>query len=74
MDKREAITAVNLGPVVSVLTWVMTASVLLAVGIKLTLSSLIPKRRNKEDVALCLATVRNQIWDIPIPGKYADII
>ncbi|KAI6081283.1 hypothetical protein F4821DRAFT_249690 [Hypoxylon rubiginosum] len=56
MDKREAITASNLGPVVSLLTWIMAAAVLIAVGIKFTLSSIIPRKRNREDVALFLAT------------------
>ncbi|OTA98289.1 hypothetical protein M426DRAFT_28588 [Hypoxylon sp. CI-4A] len=57
MDKRETITASNLGPIVSLLTWIMTATVLLAVAIKFTLSSIIPGRRNSEDVALILATI-----------------
>ncbi|KAI0874237.1 hypothetical protein GGS24DRAFT_516800 [Hypoxylon argillaceum] len=56
MDKREAITASNLGPVVSVLTWIVEASVIIAIGIKFTLSSIIPSKRNREDVALFLAT------------------
>ncbi|KAI1390833.1 uncharacterized protein F4822DRAFT_164400 [Hypoxylon trugodes] len=55
MDKREAITASNLGPVVSLLTWIMAASIITAVGIKFTLSSLVLKRRNREDIALFLA-------------------
>ncbi|KAI1455325.1 hypothetical protein F4805DRAFT_436384 [Annulohypoxylon moriforme] len=57
MDKREAITEDNLGPVVSLLTWIMAAAVIIAVGIKFTLSSIIPGKRNREDVALFLATV-----------------
>ncbi|KAI0183319.1 hypothetical protein EV127DRAFT_517065 [Xylaria flabelliformis] len=56
MEKREAITASNLGPVVSVLTWIVEASVLIAIGIKFTLSSIIPGKRNREDLALFLAT------------------
>ncbi|KAI1121350.1 hypothetical protein F5Y10DRAFT_288532 [Nemania abortiva] len=56
MEKREAITASNLGPVVSILTWIVEASVLIAVGVKFTLSSIIPGKRNREDVALFLAT------------------
>ncbi|KAI3335886.1 hypothetical protein F4824DRAFT_510456 [Ustulina deusta] len=56
MDKREAITGSNLGPVVSVLTWIVEASVVIAVGIKFTLSSVIHDKRNREDVALFLAT------------------
>ncbi|KAI1748112.1 hypothetical protein F4782DRAFT_383549 [Xylaria castorea] len=56
MEKREAITASNLGPVVSVLTWIVEASVVIAVGIKFTLSSIIPGKRNREDIALFLAT------------------
>ncbi|TGJ88084.1 hypothetical protein E0Z10_g641 [Xylaria hypoxylon] len=56
MDKREPITASNLGPVVSVLTWILEAAVVIAVGIKFTLSSIIPGKRNREDVALFLAT------------------
>ncbi len=58
MDKREAITGSNLGLVVSVLTWIVEASVVIAVGIKFTLSSVIHDKRNREDVALFLATVR----------------
>ncbi|KUJ16113.1 uncharacterized protein LY89DRAFT_75073 [Mollisia scopiformis] len=57
MDKREAITASNLGPVVSLLAWIMVASVLIAVGIKFTLSSVILRRWITEDIALALATV-----------------
>ncbi|KAJ8128325.1 hypothetical protein O1611_g5308 [Lasiodiplodia mahajangana] len=53
---REAVTASNLGPIVSILTWIIEASVIIAVGIKFTLSSVIPRKRNKEDVALFLAT------------------
>ncbi|CAJ2502291.1 Uu.00g096850.m01.CDS01 [Anthostomella pinea] len=56
MDKREAITASNLGPVVSLLTWIMGASILLAVGIKFTLSTVMPGKRYMEDAALFLAT------------------
>ncbi|KAI1738161.1 hypothetical protein F4680DRAFT_426289 [Xylaria scruposa] len=56
MEKREAITASNLGPVVSVLTWVVEAAVLIAIGIKFTLSSIIPGKRNREDFTLFLAT------------------
>lgn len=58
MDKREAITASNLGPVVSLLTWILEATVVIAVGVKFTLSSVIPGRRRREDSALFLATVR----------------
>lgn len=59
MDKREPITASNFGPVVSVLTWIVEASVIIAVGIKFTLSFVIPgNKRNAEDAALLLATVR----------------
>ncbi|KAI0168941.1 hypothetical protein GGR52DRAFT_497692 [Hypoxylon sp. FL1284] len=57
MDKREAITASNLGPVVSLLTWIMAATVLIAVGIKFTLSSILPRRRNREDIPLLIATI-----------------
>ncbi|KAI1373487.1 hypothetical protein F4677DRAFT_448315 [Hypoxylon crocopeplum] len=57
MDKREAITASNLGPIVSLLTWIMAAPVVIAVGIKFTLSSIIPGKRHNEDAALLLATV-----------------
>lgn len=58
MHKREAITASNLGPVVSVLTWIVQAAVAIAVGIKFTLSSIIPGKQNREDTPLFLATVR----------------
>ncbi|KAI2466143.1 hypothetical protein F4781DRAFT_366040 [Annulohypoxylon bovei var. microspora] len=57
IDKREAITASNLGPVVSLLTWIMEAAVVIAVGVKFTLSSIIPGKRNREDAALFFATV-----------------
>ncbi|KAI0883456.1 uncharacterized protein GGS22DRAFT_31024 [Annulohypoxylon maeteangense] len=57
IDKREAITASNLGPVVSLLTWIMEAAVVIAVGVKFTLSSIIPGRRNREDAVLFFATV-----------------
>lgn len=57
INKREAATPSNLGPVVSVVTWIVEASVIIAVGIKFTLSSIIPRRRNREDVALSLATL-----------------
>ncbi|KAI0415021.1 hypothetical protein F5X98DRAFT_389374 [Xylaria grammica] len=56
IEPREPITASNLGPVVSVLTWIVEAAVLVAVGIKFTLSSIIPAKRNREDLALFLAT------------------
>ncbi|KAI0141751.1 hypothetical protein GGR57DRAFT_509013 [Xylariaceae sp. FL1272] len=56
MDKREAITSANLGPVVSVLTWIIQAAVAVAVGIKFTLSSIIPGKRNLEDIPLFVAT------------------
>lgn len=59
MDKREAITASNLGPAISVLTWFMEASVVIAVGVKFTLSSILTGKRNREDVALLFATVNN---------------
>ncbi|KAI0429702.1 hypothetical protein F5Y09DRAFT_342357 [Xylaria sp. FL1042] len=56
MDKREAIAASNLGPVVSVLAWIIQASVVIAVGIKFPLSSIIQGKRNREDFALFLGT------------------
>lgn len=64
MDKRESITASNLGPVVSVLTWIVEASVIIAVGIKFTLSFVIPGKRSAEDAALLLATVKKTqtVW------------
>jgi hypothetical protein len=58
MDKREPITDSNLGPVVSVLTWITVASVVIAVGIKVTLSTVVLRKRIAEDTALFLATVR----------------
>lgn len=56
--KREAITASNLGPVVSLLTWIMEAAVVIAVSVKFTLSYIKSGRRNRENVALLFATVR----------------
>ncbi|KAI0015392.1 hypothetical protein F4780DRAFT_773572 [Xylariomycetidae sp. FL0641] len=56
MDRREAITESNLGPVVSLLTWITAAAVIIAVGIKFTVSSIRPGKRNREDIALFLAT------------------
>ncbi|KAI0397607.1 hypothetical protein F5Y17DRAFT_464631 [Xylariaceae sp. FL0594] len=55
MDRREAITASNQGPVVSVLTWIIQATVAAALAIKFTLSSIIPGKRNREDIPLSLA-------------------
>ncbi|KAI1445803.1 hypothetical protein F5Y02DRAFT_426403 [Annulohypoxylon stygium] len=55
--KREAITASNLGPVVSLLTWIMEAAVVIAVSVKFTLSYIKSGRRNRENVALLFATV-----------------
>ncbi|KAI0189860.1 hypothetical protein F4808DRAFT_33307 [Astrocystis sublimbata] len=66
MDKREPITTTNLGPVVSVLTWVIEASVIIAVGIKFTLSLIIPGKRNVEDAALFLATTSSIGFTIAI--------
>lgn len=60
MDKREAITASDLGPVVSLMTWILEAAVVIAVGVKFTLSSIIPGERRREDGVLILATVSNQ--------------
>ena len=57
MYKREAITDSNVGPVLSLLTWIMEASVIIAVGIKFVLSSVMHAKRLKEDIALSLATV-----------------
>ncbi|KAI0813576.1 hypothetical protein GGR55DRAFT_687275 [Xylaria sp. FL0064] len=54
MDKREAIMTSNLGPVVSVLAWIVQVTVAVAVGIKFTLSSIIPGKRNREDIPLLL--------------------
>ncbi|KAI1280257.1 hypothetical protein F5Y07DRAFT_356397 [Xylaria sp. FL0933] len=56
MDKREVITTSNLGPVVSVLAWIVQATVAVAVSIKFTLSSIISGKRNREDIPLLLAT------------------
>jgi hypothetical protein len=57
MDQREAITADNVGPVVSLLAWIMEAAVIIAVIVKFTLSSMIIGKRHTEDVALFVATV-----------------
>ncbi|KAI0113568.1 hypothetical protein GGR51DRAFT_556717 [Nemania sp. FL0031] len=56
MDGRAAVMASNRGPIVSILAWIVEASVVIAVGIKFTLSSVIPRKQNREDVALLLAT------------------
>ncbi|KAI1194863.1 hypothetical protein F5X97DRAFT_346272 [Nemania serpens] len=81
MDKRESITASNLGPVVSVLTWIVEASVIIAVGIKFTLSFVIPGKRSAEDAALLLATVFSIGFTIAIStaipngvGKHQEIL
>ncbi|KAI1172929.1 hypothetical protein F4777DRAFT_590240 [Nemania sp. FL0916] len=56
MNRREAVTSSDLGPVVSLVTWIVEASVILAVVIKFTLSSTIPGRRSRDDIALFFAT------------------
>jgi hypothetical protein len=60
MDKRVAISDSNLGPVVSLLSWIMAASVIIAVCTKVVLSSFVHGKRITEDVALFLATVRTK--------------
>ncbi|KAH9908479.1 hypothetical protein F4778DRAFT_717358 [Xylariomycetidae sp. FL2044] len=56
MDRRVAVTPDNMGPIVSLVTWITEAAVLIAVAVKLTLSSIIPGKRNAEDIVLFLAT------------------
>ncbi|KAK7957122.1 Satratoxin biosynthesis SC1 cluster protein 4 [Apiospora aurea] len=56
MDKREPVTASNLGPVVSLLAWIMEAMVVISIGVRLVLSSVSSERRNMENVTLLLAT------------------
>ena len=60
MDKREPITADNLGPVVSVVAWVIIVSVIIAVTIKIALSTVVLGKRIVEDIVLLFATVRNR--------------
>lgn len=57
MVARASVTPTDKGPILSLLTWIMSAAMLLAVVIKITLSTTIFGRRCLEDLFLFFALV-----------------
>ena len=57
---RELVTADNYGPVVSVITWILLVSMILAVCTKVVLKLLASQTFNRDDAWLLLAMVRHQ--------------
>lgn len=61
LNPRAEVTALNAGPVLSIVAWVLIAAVVLAVLVKLLLSSLAKQRFLPEDAAIVTATVRKEL-------------
>ena len=58
---RDTVTSTNYTPIINILSWVLLASMLLAVAAKVTLKALVNRSFNADDAILLVALVSKTI-------------